>query len=194
MSVKRSPDSYRASAIRERLRKRRAEVTDIERAWLERYDATVAANWHKKTAPPPRVDPDQIVAVVLRRYSVTRERLLYMGRGEIEVELARAVAACAIRKVGATFQITGVALNRAAPGVCSMIQLHSRRPFVQREVAAVLAEVARVVAKPGDVVEVSVRVVVGDPLWREIDRRSESEESGHATLQRVSGRDTLAAE
>lgn len=194
-----------------RLRRHQAEggiLTDIEAAWLARYAAQAARNLRHATAPPPTVEPALILSAAAERFGVAVEALRRNSiRSTLEIDVARAVAVHALVAVGCTHKAIGELLNRVPSAVSSIRKRQRGREatFMRREVEQVLQAVQPIVtldeppARPpssrptaaGDLVWVTVRLVVGDPLWRDLDRRAELLEASEGAIDHRTARDKL---
>jgi hypothetical protein len=189
--TKRANANCRAWRLRQRI-KAGAKVTDIERAWLGRYEREVYANLHRRKPPPSEVSPARVVAEVCRRFGITLARLRRAERQGIDVEMARAVAVIALRRIGTSLPLVGAQLKRKKSAIAQLYRRARGRRYVQREADLVL-ERSRP-ARRGDLVSVTVRVAIGDPLWIQLDRLAELDELSEARILARTNADRLRAE
>lgn len=181
-------DNSRAKRLRAKARA--GTITDIERQWLAKYAIDSKARNHKPK-PPPTIALTKILDEVVRRYRVSARAIRTRNHGfpKLDVLLARAVAVCAMRKVGATLDRIGEVMNLYRNRAHVILRRDGRAPAVQREAEAVIQAV--IPRRRGDLVWVTARVVVGDSLWIALDRAAEAAEVSEASIAHRTARDRL---
>lgn len=181
-----APDDQRADRDRRRaecirLKVYRRTASEIDLAWLARWEVSATARRPRHSRPPVDIEP--VVKTICRDHGVTLDELREKGRARRpEVKLARRLLVRALNLAGSTPSQIGEVLGRPGPIASKMIGRAKHAAGLIDDRANALLIDARGAAA-GEVV--MLPVVVGSEAWCYLDRLAEIEEITGAAIAKA---------